>query len=95
MPEQVRSAERPSERSERLNRLVRWPTECGDSKGKNRPFCFAAGFILFPVGILPIPIRAILRQLDWYATKLGETAFDLGDSTAVRFLGTTGLPQHC
>ena len=95
MPEQARSAERPSERSERLNRLVRWPTECGDSKSKNCPICFIAGFFPFPVGILPMPIRPILRQLDLQATELGETAFELGDSTAVRILGTTGLPHHC
>ena len=94
MPEQARSADRPSERSERLDRIVRCPTECGDSKGTNCPFCFTAGFFLFPVGILPMPIRPILRQLDLQATELGETAFELGDSTTVRFLGTTGLPQH-
>ena len=91
----VRSAERPSERSERLDRLVRWPTECGDSEGKNRPICFIAGFFLFPVGIVSMLIRPILRQLVWYATKLGEIAFDLGDSTAVRILGTTDLTHHC
>ena len=95
MPEQARSADRPSERSERLDRIVRCPTECGDSKGRNHLICFTACFSLFPVGILPIPIRPILRQLDLHATELGETAFDLGDSTAVRILGTSGLPHHC
>ena len=95
IPKQVRNAERPSERSERLDRLVRCPTECGNSQAENCPTCFIACFLLFPVGILPMSIRPILRQLDLDATKLGETAVELHDSTAVRFLGTTGLPHHC
>ncbi len=34
MPEQVRSAECPSERSERLERLVRCFLKCGNSEAK-------------------------------------------------------------
>ena len=94
MPEQVRSAECPSEQSERLDRFVRCATECGiTERGPSDTFLPCARFIHFPANVRSLPIWPILRQSVTIATECGESAFDPTDCTAPASLGTTGLPQ--
>ena len=70
MREQPRSTERPSERSERLDRLVRCATECGiTERGPADTFLPCARIIPFPANVRPMPIRPILRQSAMLATE--------------------------
>ena len=70
MPEQARSAECPSEQSERLDRFVRCATACGITEcGSADTFSPCARFIHFPANVRPMPIRPILRQSAMLATE--------------------------
>ena len=94
MREQPRSTERPSERSERLDRLVRCATECEiTERGSADTFLPCARFIHFPANVRSLPIRPILRQSATLSTECAESTFDLTDCTVPASLGTTDLPQ--
>ncbi len=96
MPKRVRSVERPSERSERLERLVRCATECGNTKDEAANCLLGFDFTLFPVSNCSYRKERHFEFSFFFPTKCGEPAdglVDLGLPCLPRFHGPSAPPR--